>query len=205
MAWKHSASLQYRQRRVGRSDLFLRRHVWTGNAALSLIWVSERAACKFVSVPIDGSIRTSGRRGKMRALLAFTRLLWKFPMTRTSRSVAVAHDHNRAALSKGQKAFNSAIRQIEKRRKRLRAWESVTPVFQQQYVNELLPLEQKSSALQIRMVHCLDRAYDRLTKAERRKVALVIVDLAGEKVSKPSTTNTAPRATTARWPLRSVK
>ncbi|MEM5332416.1 molecular chaperone DnaJ, partial [Paraburkholderia sp. JHI2823] len=66
--------------------------------------------------------------------------------------------------------------------KRLRAWESVTPVFQQQYVNELLPLEQKSSALQIRMVHCLDRAYDRLTKAERRKVALVIVDLAGDLI-----------------------
>jgi len=144
--------------------------------------VSERAACKFVSVPIDGSIRTSGRRGKMRALIAFTRLLWKFPMSRTSRTVAVTHDHNKAALSKGQKAFNSAIRQIEKRRKRLRAWESVTPVFQQQYVNELLPLEQKSSALQIRMVHCLDRAYDRLTKAERRKVALVIVDLAGDLI-----------------------
>ncbi|RZF23706.1 molecular chaperone DnaJ [Paraburkholderia sp. UYCP14C] len=103
-------------------------------------------------------------------------------MNRTSRSVAVAHDHNKSALSKGQKAFNAAIRQIEKRRKRLRAWESVTPVFQQQYVNELLPLEQKSSALQIRMVHCLDRAYERLTKAERRKVALVILDLAGDLI-----------------------
>ncbi|WP_028215172.1 J domain-containing protein [Paraburkholderia mimosarum] len=103
-------------------------------------------------------------------------------MTKTSRTVAVAHDHNKAALSKGQKAFNSAIRQIEKRRKRLRAWESVTPVFQQQYVNELLPLEQTASTLQIRMVHCLDRAYERLTKAERRKVALVIVDLAGDLI-----------------------
>jgi len=103
-------------------------------------------------------------------------------MTKTSRTVAVAHDHNKVALSKGQKAFNSAIRQIEKRRKRLRAWESVTPVFQQQYVNELLPLEQTASALQIRMVHCLDRAYERLTKAERRKVALVIVDLAGDLI-----------------------
>jgi hypothetical protein len=103
-------------------------------------------------------------------------------MTRTSRIVAVAHDHNKAALSKGQKAFNSAIRQIDKRRKRLRTWESVTPIFQQQYVNELLPLQQTSSALQIRMVHCLDRAYDQLTRAERRKVAAVIVDLAGDLI-----------------------
>ncbi|KMZ11290.1 hypothetical protein BHUM_04489 [Candidatus Burkholderia humilis] len=32
------------------------------------------------------------------------------------------------------------------------------------------------------MVHCLDQAYDSLTKAERRKVALVIVDLAGDLI-----------------------
>lgn len=103
-------------------------------------------------------------------------------MTRTNRQpVSIAPHQGKPALSKGQKAFNTLIRQIEKRRKRLAAWEAVTPTFQQRYVNDLLPLEQKSTALQIRMVHCLDRAYDNkeLTKTERRKIAAVIIDMAG--------------------------
>lgn len=106
-------------------------------------------------------------------------------MTRTTiRSVSIAHDHDKPVLSKGQKAFNSLISQIEKRRRQLRAWETVTPTFQQQYVNELLPLERTSTALQIQMVHRLDRAYEQreLTKAERKKLAIVIGNLAGNLI-----------------------
>ncbi|MFM0327457.1 J domain-containing protein [Caballeronia glebae] len=106
-------------------------------------------------------------------------------MTRTNlRSVSIGPDHDKPALSNGQKTFNSLIRQIEKRRKQLRAWETVTPTFQQQYIDELLPLERTSITLQIRMVHCLDQAYAQkeLTKAERRKIAMVIADLAGDLV-----------------------
>ncbi len=105
--------------------------------------------------------------------------------TRINRqSVSIAPDHNRTTLSQGQKTFNSLIKQIEKRRIRLRAWETVTPTFQQRYVNEYLPLEQTSTDLQIRMVHCLDRAYEQkgLTKAERCKLADVITDLVGPMV-----------------------
>ncbi|WP_444513130.1 J domain-containing protein [Paraburkholderia fungorum] len=106
-------------------------------------------------------------------------------MTRTNlRSVNIAPDHNKPVLSKGQKTFNSLIRQIEKRRRQLRTWETVTPAFQQQYVNELLPLEQTSTTLEIRMVHCLDQAYAQkeLTRAERRKMAIVIANLAGNLI-----------------------
>ncbi|WP_250518986.1 J domain-containing protein [Caballeronia sp. ATUFL_M1_KS5A] len=106
-------------------------------------------------------------------------------MSRTNlRSVSIGPDHDKAALSKGQKAFNSLIRQIEKRRKQLRAWETVTPTFQQRYVNELLPLERTSTTLQIRMVHLLDRAYvqKELTKGERRKMEIVIANLAGDLI-----------------------
>ena len=100
------------------------------------------------------------------------------------RSVSIAPDRNKPVLSKGQKTFNSLIRQIEKRRRQLRTWETVTPAFQQQYVNELLPLEQTSTALEIRMVHCLDQAYAQkeLTRAERRKMAIVIANLAGNLI-----------------------
>ncbi|WP_176844262.1 hypothetical protein [Cupriavidus necator] len=52
-------------------------------------------------------------------------------MARTNRqSVTIARDCNRSTLSKGQKTFNSLIQQIEKRRMRLSAWETVTPTFQ---------------------------------------------------------------------------
>ncbi|WP_018607172.1 J domain-containing protein [Uliginosibacterium gangwonense] len=67
---------------------------------------------------------------------------------------------------------------------RLSAWETVTPTFQQRYVNDYLPLERISTNLRIQLVHCLDRAYPQkgLTKSERLKVAGVITSLAGEMV-----------------------
>ncbi|MFX1670800.1 J domain-containing protein [Paraburkholderia sp. A2WS-5] len=115
-------------------------------------------------------------------------------MSRTSRSVSIAPDHNTSALSKAQKTFNSLIGKIGKRRKRLRDWETVKPAFQKRYVDELLPLEKTSVALQVRMVHCLDRAFDSLTKTERRKVALVIVDLAGDLIGEDENEGKALKA-----------
>jgi hypothetical protein len=120
----------------------------------------------------------------MRTDFAFRRFFAQIQlMARTNhQSVSIAPDHNRSTLSKGQKTFNSLIQQIEKRRMRLRAWESATATFHQRYVNDFLPLEQSSADLQIQMVHCLDRAYEHkgLTKAERRKLAAVITNLAGD-------------------------
>jgi curved DNA-binding protein CbpA len=107
-------------------------------------------------------------------------------MTRTHlKSVSIAPAHNKPTLSKGQKAFNTLIRQIEKRRARLGDWEIVAPAFQQKYVNELLPLEQTSTDLQVRMVHCLDQACDQkgLTPSERRTIASLITGLACDVVA----------------------
>ncbi|MGA3251435.1 MAG: molecular chaperone DnaJ, partial [Paraburkholderia sp.] len=106
-------------------------------------------------------------------------------MTRTNRrSVSIAPDHNKASLSKGQKAFNTLIQQIEKRRHRLGAWEAVTPVFQSKYTDELLPLEKVCTDLQVKMVHLLEQAYDEkgLTKSERRTISELIAALAGELI-----------------------
>lgn len=114
-------------------------------------------------------------------------------MTETnSWSVNISPNQNTPALSKEQKAFNSLIKQIDKRRKRLGTWETVTSAFQQQYVNELLPLEQASIALQIQMVYCLDRAYSQkeLTQAERRKTAAVIVDRARDLIDEEESLKT---------------
>jgi len=99
-------------------------------------------------------------------------------------SVSIAPDHNKASLSKGQKAFNVLIRQIEKRRDRLGAWETVKPVFQKKYLDEFLPVERNCTDLQVALVHRLEQAWDLkgLTKTERRTISMLITDLAGNLI-----------------------
>ncbi|OXC73421.1 molecular chaperone DnaJ [Caballeronia sordidicola] len=107
-------------------------------------------------------------------------------MTRTNlRSISIASDHNQSNLSKGQKAFNTLIKQIEKRRARLSAWEAAMPAFHRKYVSEFAPLEQTSIDLRTKLVHRLDQAYAQkdLTKSERRTIADLISDLTGELVA----------------------
>jgi hypothetical protein len=107
-------------------------------------------------------------------------------MTRTNlRSISIASDHNQSNLSKGQKAFNTLIKQIEKRRARLSAWEAAMPAFHRKYVSDFAPLEQTSTDLRTKLVHRLDQAYAQkgLTKSERRTIADLVRDLAGELVA----------------------
>jgi hypothetical protein len=89
------------------------------------------------------------------------------------------HAQSAPTLSKGQSAFNTLIRQIENRRKRLADWEATTVQFQSRYAGEFLPLERTRTDLHIRMVRSLDLAYEHegLTKAERRKISARIIDL----------------------------
>jgi hypothetical protein len=102
-------------------------------------------------------------------------------MTKTHlKTVSIAADPSQ--LSKRQKAFNTLVKQIEKKRAQLAAWETAIPSYQQKYSSELLPLVDASVDLQVEMVHCLDRACDQkgLTKTERRMIADLITELAGE-------------------------
>ncbi len=102
-------------------------------------------------------------------------------MTRTHvKTVSIATAPDQTQLSKGQKAFNKLIKEIEKRRAFLVAWEAAVPLYQQKYAGELMPLLSTSEDLQIKMVYCLDRASEQkgLSKTERRKVADLIVGLA---------------------------
>ena len=101
------------------------------------------------------------------------------------KTVSIATGHDQSRLSKVQKTFNTLIKQIEKRRARLAAWEAAIPPYQRKYASELVPLVEDSVDLQVRMVRCLDRASDQkgLTGTERRKIADVIAELAGELVA----------------------
>jgi hypothetical protein len=107
-------------------------------------------------------------------------------MPRTDpRLVSIVADRNQPQLSKGQKAFNALIGQIEKRRARLTAWEAVMPAFHEKYMGKFVPLQHKSMELRTRLVHRLDQAHDQkgLSKGERRVIADLIGDLARELVA----------------------
>ncbi|OXI80543.1 molecular chaperone DnaJ [Burkholderia sp. AU33423] len=99
---------------------------------------------------------------------------------RRGTAVAIAPGHEAASLSKAQKAFNTLVQQIEKRRERLGAWEAAMPAFQKKFVDELLPLEQTSTALRIRLLNQLDDAYLQkgLSKAEQHTLSGMIANMA---------------------------
>ncbi len=98
-----------------------------------------------------------------------------------SYSINISPDQGQPHLTKTQKAFNNLIKQLEKKRARLMAWEAAIPSFQQKYTSELTPLVKASADMQVEMVHCLDQVNDQkgLTKTERRIIADLIIELAG--------------------------
>lgn len=100
-------------------------------------------------------------------------------------TVSIAPGHGQGHLSKTQKTFNSLIKQIERRRAELAAWEAVIPAYQSKYAGEMIPLQEKALDLQVNMVDALDRAsqYKGLTRTERRKVSGLIAELAGNVVA----------------------
>lgn len=101
------------------------------------------------------------------------------------KTVSIAASHEQHRLSKGQKAFNALIKQIEGKRARLAAWEAAIPPFQSRYASEVVPLLDALTELQVKMVHCLDRAsgHKALSRTDRRAVAELIAQLAGPLVA----------------------
>ncbi|MCA8424490.1 J domain-containing protein [Burkholderia seminalis] len=99
---------------------------------------------------------------------------------RRGAAVVIAPGHEAASLSKAQKTFNTLVKQIEQRRERLGAWDAVMPAFQKKFVDGLLPLEQASTALRIRLLNLLDDAFLQkgLSKAEQRTLSALIAGMA---------------------------
>lgn len=87
-------------------------------------------------------------------------------------------------LSKGQKTFNSQIKQIERLRAQLAAWESAVPPYLKKYTGELLPLVDVAKEYQLKMVLELDVASMSagLSKRERQTISDFIVALAGQLI-----------------------
>ncbi len=113
------------------------------------------------------------------------------------RSISIAVARDTAQLTATQKAFNALVRQIDGRRARLGAWDAITPAFHQQYVNDLVPLQKRHTDLAGQLVHRIDQTFDegKVSKAERRVIARLIVELAGRVIDKSddATLNPSPR------------
>lgn len=104
-------------------------------------------------------------------------------MVKTSLSaVGVANNDIERTPSKGQKAFNTLVGKIEKRRSTLAEWQTFDSDFRRKYNTELMPLRQSFDALRIQLVHQLDQAHDTkgLTNTERQTIEDLIIHLAGD-------------------------
>lgn len=100
----------------------------------------------------------------------------------TRKTVATARPaaSDSSALARDQHAFAALVAQIDGARSRFAQWEQAIALFRQKYLADLLPLQEKELALQVRFVRSLDRASARqlLARAEQRKLSALIVDLA---------------------------
>ena len=88
-------------------------------------------------------------------------------------------------LSKEQAAFNALVKKIEARRKRIADWNDAIALFKRKFASDVLPLQVRETELQVRLAHALDAAHAQkgLTKAEKRKLGWLIVDLAQDVLS----------------------
>lgn len=95
------------------------------------------------------------------------------------RSVTIAPEKQQAHRSKGQRYFNSLVKQIENRRGWLAQWEAFTPVFQKKFVDVLVPLRNASRQAQLKFIHRLDAVHgDKgLNAVDRRAISELIADL----------------------------
>ena len=85
-----------------------------------------------------------------------------------------------APLSKEQKAFNNLLAKLDKARRKLAGWREALEVFRRRCAGELEPREARQADLQAGLAQALHAAHGQkgVTAAERRKLSLLIVELA---------------------------
>lgn len=101
---------------------------------------------------------------------------------RTLTPIGTPTDGPARPLSKGQKAFNTLVERIGKRREALAEWATFDTEFQRKYNNEFVPLLQQYNAVRIELVTRLDQLHGRkgLTKTERQTIADLLLRVADE-------------------------
>lgn len=97
-----------------------------------------------------------------------------------SQSLSISQSRAGNTLSAAQKTFNRLLKQIEKKRDELAAWDAMSAEFQKCYTTHWLPLDQRRNLLQGQIVQRLDAFYDQkgFSKKEKRALSEVILRLA---------------------------
>ena len=99
--------------------------------------------------------------------------------------VRIVKPQGQSDLSKAQKTFNKLIKQIDRKRKLLLAWQKIIPVYHAQYATEFDPLMQQFNQHKKEMVELLDKAYleKGLTKNEKGKLRDILCSLSAALIS----------------------
>ncbi len=103
-----------------------------------------------------------------------------------SKNLAVKNIQPETKMNKDQLKFHKLIKQIESKRALLLEWEAAIPLYQQKYTSDLLPLIDSLIEIQIKLLNSLDQVIIKkgITKAERVMIADIIVDVAGQVLSR---------------------
>lgn len=112
--------------------------------------------------------------------LLFRLLILPHDMTQRTTPLRIAPQPDQPNLSKGQRAFNTLVKQIESSRQLLAQWQAVMLTYQQKVASDYQPLVHTFQQHQADMVRALDRAWNQrgLSKTERRVVQEIICRLA---------------------------
>jgi len=99
-------------------------------------------------------------------------------LTRPLRLVRIAA--REGAETPAHRTFNRQIKQIEKLRGQLAAWETATHAYQEKYLRELAPVLERTTELRVKLVHALQHfsGHNALTAPQQRKLGRTIVELA---------------------------
>jgi hypothetical protein len=112
--------------------------------------------------------------------------LWSKPTMNSSLpTIRIASPSKQSTLSKSQKLFNSLIKKIDADRKRLAAWQTMIPLYNQKHANAFVPLTKTFNDLRTELVKLFDKATTEkaFNKNDKKKLDTIICAIAAELIA----------------------
>lgn len=105
-------------------------------------------------------------------------------MNSVAPAVRIVSQNRQSTLSKSQKLFNNLIKKIDAERKRLAAWQTMIPIYQQKHASEFAPLTRTLNELRAELVRLFDKASAEklFSKNDKAKLKDIICSIAAELI-----------------------
>ncbi len=102
----------------------------------------------------------------------------------SSQSLRISRISQSGGITPAQKKFNTLVSRIERQRQRLKEWQDLMPIYQEEVLNRFGPLRERYADFQAMLVvlldaHCLK---NRLTRAQMATVSHIIVNICEELI-----------------------